>query len=54
MASPNHMTRATVYLNRKLWLAFRKACLDQETSASKVMEQLVREHMAKAQQASPN
>jgi hypothetical protein len=33
-------------VDETLWLAFRKACLDQKTSAGKVIEPLLRQQLA--------
>jgi hypothetical protein len=42
------MLKATVYIaDDPLWRAFRKACIDHKTSASKAIEQLMREQLAR-------
>ena len=43
------MTRVNLYLDETLWLAFRKACLEQHTSASKAIEQLIRQQLTQWQ-----
>ena len=41
------MVKVTMYLDDSAWLAFRKACLDHKTSASKEVERLIRQQLAR-------
>jgi hypothetical protein len=38
--------KATIYIDDALWLAFRKACLDHKTSASKEFTRFIRQQLA--------
>lgn len=40
------MTRVNLYLDDAIWLAFRMACLEHHISASKAIEQLIRQQLA--------
>ena len=39
------MTKVNLYLDKVIWLAFRVACLQHGTSASKEIERMIRERI---------
>lgn len=39
------MKKVTIYLDETIWRAFRIACMEQDTSASQTIEQLIRSHL---------
>lgn len=43
--------KVTINLDRDLWLAFRAACIQRRTSASAMLEVMIREQMWGMQQA---
>ena len=40
------MVKVTLYLDEAAWLAFRKACLDHKTSASREVARMIRQQLA--------